>query len=332
MGLSIASAPAGPVRSKTAIALRASIVLPTLNRRALLLRTLESFSRQSVDPDLYEVVVAVDGSTDGTVEALEQLHAPYDLRWIVSRQNMGPGAAVNGAVRAARHEVLVVTGDDMLADPDWIRTHLEAHERRGIVLVQGDYPLAPGCDRHGASLAYEYSRSLSMSSVVADGAVTWHIWAGNFSIRRQTYLDVGGFDESFREYGGEDTDFGLRVAALGIPFIFEPRARTHHLHAVTPQRYKRQVFSEGRAIVRVARKHGRPLASFRGSALQGPIDGCLRWGWRRSPRAMEQLGRIATAALRGADLIHVRPVQLMAARLVRRFYRVGGITTELQRA
>lgn len=312
--------------------LRASVVIPTLNRRALLLRTLESFGHQSIDPERFEMIIAVDGSTDGTVEALAELRTPYTLRWLVSERNRGTAVSANAGAWAARNEVLIITGDDMLADPDMVAAHLEAHERHGVVLVQGDYPLAPGHDRNGASLAYERSRSLSMSKAVADHAVTWHVWAGNFSIRRQTCVDVGGFDESFREYGGEDTDFGLRVAALGIPFIFEPRALSHHLHVVTPQRYRRQVFFEGRAIVRVARKHGHPLGSFRGSALRGPIDAVLRWGWHRSPRAMEFLGRITTAALRGADLVRFRPAQLAAARLVRRFYRVGGITTELQQA
>ena len=69
--------------------LRASVVIPTLNRRALLLRTLESFAHQSIDPERFEMIIAVDGSTDGTVEALAELRTPYTLRWLVSERNRG---------------------------------------------------------------------------------------------------------------------------------------------------------------------------------------------------------------------------------------------------
>ncbi len=307
--------------------LLASITIPTYNRRALLLQTLASLERQSVPPERYEVIVTVDGSTDGTVEALAAFRPPYWFRWLV-QPNRGAVAAANAAGRQARHEVLIVLGDDQLASFDLVGAHLAAHQRLGVVLVQGDYPLAPGHDLSGASLAYERARGRAMSSLAAGGRVSWHVWGGNFSIRRQTWIEVGGWDEAFREYGGEDTDLGLRVAALGIPFVFEPRARTHHLHAVSPLGFSRHAFSEGRAVVRVARKHALPLSAFSGSAIRGPLDRCLQWGWRRGPAMMDKIGRLLMFGLRGADRIQVRPAQLAMARLVRRFFRVGGITRE----
>jgi hypothetical protein len=44
---------------------------------------------------------------------------------------------------------------------------------------------------------------------------------------------------------------------------------------------------------------------------------------------MSALGHVLTGALRLADLVQVTPAQVAAARVVRRFYRVGGITREL---
>ena len=293
----------------------------------MLLRTLRSLERQSVAPERYEVIVGVDGSTDGTVAALAGLRPPYSLRWIF-QHNRGAVAAANAAGHCARNDVLIVLGDDLHASPDLVAAHLEAHQRHGPVLVQGDYPLARSHGRSGASLVYERSRRAAMSTIVANGSAFWHLWGGNFSIRRQTWLAIGGWDEAFREYGGEDTDLGLRVAALGIPFVFEPRARAYHMHAVTPHRFAQHAFSEGRAMVRVARKHGLALEAFSGGTLRGPFDRCVARGWAGSSDAMDRLGRLLTAALATADLVKVRPAQVSAARLVRRFYRVGGITAE----
>lgn len=279
-------------------------------------------------PERYEVIVGVDGSTDGTVVALAGLRLPYRLRWFY-QPNRGAVAAANGAGRRASYDILIVLGDDELASPDLIAAHLEAHERHGPVLVQGDYPLAPGHGRCGASLVYERSRRAAMSALVANGSVSWHVWGGNFSIRRLTWLAIGGWDETFREYGGDDTDLGLRVAALGIPFVYEPRATAYHMHTVSPLRFGQHAFSEGRAVVRVARKHGLALEAFSGGTLRGPFDRSMAWGWRWNSGAMDRLGRLLTTGLATADLVKVQPAQVFAARLVRRFYRVGGITREI---
>lgn len=313
-------------------ALRASIIIPTYNRRDILLQTLASLGHQSADPASYEVIVAVDASTDGTVEALEGLRTRYSLRWVVFGENRGQAAGANAAVRLARHEVLIVIGDDMLAAPGMVAAHLEAHQRHGVVLVQGEYPLAPGRERSGASLVYERTRRAVMASLVADRPVAWHLWAGNCSVRRVTWLQVGGCDErSFRRYGCEDLDLGIRVAALGVPFIYEPRALSHHLHVITPRRFAQQAFSEGQAVTRVARKHGLPLASFAGSEIRGPFDRCLEFGWRHAPGLMHKIGGPIKVGLKLADLVRIRPAQIAAARLTRRYFRVGGITTERRR-
>ena len=72
--------------------LRASICIPTYNRREILLRTLESLNVQTATPDSYEVIVADDGSSDGTPEALAALQTRYRLR-CVTQPNAGPAAA-----------------------------------------------------------------------------------------------------------------------------------------------------------------------------------------------------------------------------------------------
>ena len=59
-----------------------SVVIPTHQRREALRTVLESLLRQSIEHDDYEVVVAVDASTDGTVEMLEGFDGPLALRWV----------------------------------------------------------------------------------------------------------------------------------------------------------------------------------------------------------------------------------------------------------
>src|SRR5919197_2378685 len=307
----------------------ASVVIPTYNRRAILMRSLEALETQTVPFRRFEVIVGVDGSTDGTIESLKGMTPPYSFRW-VTQANRGPAGASNQAARIASGDVLVFLDDDQLSTPGLIAAHLDAHERLGDVLVQGFYPLAPGCDRQGASLMYERWLLAALAPVDREHPSTPHIWSANISLRRSTWAAVGGLDEAFREYGGEDTDFGIRVAARGLPVVFEPRALSYHVHKVTYVQVRNQAYSQGRSLVRLARKHKVPVDAFSGGALDRRLDRVVAASWGWAPRLMDYLGRGLTVPLWFADLSEVRRAQLTTARLLHRYYKVGGIAVEQQ--
>ncbi len=301
-----------------------SVCIPSYNRRELLLATLRSLDRQTVSPDRFEVVVADDGSSDGTVEALAGYSPRYRLRWF-TQPNAGPAAASNAAARLAENEILMFLDADQICTPEMIAVHIEAHEREGNVFVQGLYPLAEGYRSRAASLLYERSLLTSLAPLDRRHPASPHMWSAQVSVRRSDWEQVGGFDTSFREYGGEDTDFGLRIAALGVPFVFEPRALSYHLHEVGYRSLRNQAYDEGRSIVRLSQKHGLTIESLFGGPLDKPIDRLLESGWRRGPTLMRALGRICSTGVMAADLVRVRSLQLLTARFVHRFYKVGGL-------
>ena len=53
-------------------------------------------------------------------------------------------------------------------------------------------------------------------------------WSLNFAMRRDTFLKAGGFDERYRGYGGEDTDFGKTLDRAGIPIAWMKGGLAHH--------------------------------------------------------------------------------------------------------
>ncbi len=307
--------------------LTASVCIPTYNRRDKLLALLRCLGEQTIDPKCYEVIVTIDGSTDGTERALANLHIPYRLQWI-ARANAGTSAARNAAARLARSPVIIFLDDDQLPAPELIASHLEAQRRCGDALIQGTYPLAAGYDRMGASLVYERARARAMKTTEARPAAPLMLWAGNFSVRADTYRRLGGFDESFTGWGGEDTDFGLRASALGIPFIFEELAISYHQLSVGYDAFRKQAYSAGRAAVHLSRKHALPLADLSPTETGGWLSGLLTHAWRVSPVAADTAGHLMTGGLWLADRLGLRPVQIVFAQLVRRIYKVGGITLE----
>jgi GT2 family glycosyltransferase len=308
--------------------LSVSICIPTYNRRQILLQTLESLKFQDEPPEHFEVVVGDDGSCDGTVEMASSLRTPYRLR-IFTQANAGPAAATNLAARHAENDILILLDDDQIASPQLIGAHIRAHQKYGDVLVQGLFPLAEACRGRGASLLYERHLLNDLAPLNVEHPFSPNIWSANVSVRWTTWERVGGLDETFREYGGEDTDFGIRVAALGCPVIFIPDALSHHVHVVSYRAAQRQPYHAGRAMVRLAEKFDRPLESFSGGATRSRVDRILGFGWRLSPSGVVAFGKLLTLGLRASDLLASRSAQLFMARAVHRLYKVGGITTEL---
>lgn len=311
-----------------AVRLKASICIPSYNRREMLLATLHSLDHQTADPDRYEVVVADDGSSDGSTDALAELRTRYRLRWL-TQPNAGPAAASNAAARLAAHDVLIFLDADQICDPQMVAVHLEVHEREGDVFVQGLYPLADGSRGRGASLLYERSLFSALAPIDTPHPASPYMWSAQISVRRSAFEQVGGFDPSFREYGGEDTDLGLRVHALGVPFVFDPRALSYHLYEIGYRSFRRQAYDEGRSIIRLSQKHGIPVETLFGRPLDEQlIDKVLETGWSRSARAMDWLGHVLTLGLVMADTARIGPAQILAARFVHRYYKLGGLVAE----
>jgi glycosyltransferase involved in cell wall biosynthesis len=303
----------------------ASVCIPTRNRADLLKLTLESLDRQWVKSDRFQVIVADDGSSDGTIDLLQSFSPSYRFGW-TRPAGRGSSAARNAAAQLADHEVLIFLDDDQITSPQLVGAHLEAQQRYGAVLVQGNYPLAAGWDRDGASMIFEQARRTSLGVVKHGLCPYFHLWGGNFSIRRVTWLDAGGFDESLSR--SQDLDFGLRVADLGVPMVFEQQALSHHLHRVGIRGFRQQHFNEGRCLVKISRKRGVPVEVLLDSPVDGPLDRACKSFWARYPRWAGLAGRAFSAVVWAADLVRVRPAQLFSSRVVRRYHELGGMAVE----
>lgn len=118
-----------------------SVIIPTYNRKDSLIRLLLSLAEQSCPYELYEVVIADDGSTDGTEEAVADFVAPYKL-WYSWQENAGVNAARNRGLHQAYGDIVLFLDDDMVADPRLLEEHLKAHERYPKAIFRGQVFLA----------------------------------------------------------------------------------------------------------------------------------------------------------------------------------------------
>jgi GT2 family glycosyltransferase len=241
-------------------ALLASVVIPTYQRRESLVRALISLGTQTIPPDQYEVIAAVDGSTDGTADATRALRTPYALS-VLEGPNRGRAGACNAGIRAAGGQVVVLLDDDMEAVPQFLEAHLQAHEGSGTRAVVGAAPIVvrPDSPTFVRYMASGFAARLERLAAPGYRLHFRDTYTGNFSVSREVLLHVGGFDEAFRLYGHEDYELALRLQAAGVELVFSRDACARQHYEKTFAGFARDGIARGRTAVLFASKHPEDL-------------------------------------------------------------------------
>src|SRR5260370_926492 len=104
--------------------MKASIIIPTHNRREKLIETLACLKRQDLGSDQFEIVVVDDGSTFPVVLA-NDAHGPECS--VVRLEGLERSAARNAGAAAAKGPILVFVDDDMTVQPGFLANHLRAY-------------------------------------------------------------------------------------------------------------------------------------------------------------------------------------------------------------
>ena len=242
-----------------------SVVVPTHQRRASLLRLLEGLRKQTLPYEDFEVVVAIDGSDDGTREAVKEFAAPFALS-AVYHANRGRAATVNAGVAGARGETIVILDDDMEPAPELLAAHLREHERVAHAGVVGAAPIrldeatAPFTRYRGAHFNSAISEMATRPRAIAFAEA----YTGNFSVRRTDFLEVGGFDATFDGYGLEDYELALRLTRAGVELVLAGDAIAYQHYDKTFPAAARDSESRGRSTAIFTTLHPSHAADLEG--------------------------------------------------------------------
>ncbi|MEK6276812.1 MAG: glycosyltransferase [Actinomycetota bacterium] len=254
---------------------RMSVIIPTYQRRAALRRALLSLSRQTVAADSYEVIVSVDGSTDGTSEMLADFDAPYALRTIAGAKR-GRAAACNAAIALAHGEVLIVLDDDMQVVPDFVERHRRHHPRGSRLCVLGAVPveLNGSSPRAARYVQAKFDTHLARLAQPDHLNLPRSFYTGNASLGADLLREIGGFDESFTSYGNEDVELALRLRAAGVTLRYDPEALARQEYGKDLRGLARDTLAKGGTTVLLARAHPEVFGALR---LAAPRDNSRPW-------------------------------------------------------
>lgn len=207
-----------------------SVVIPAFDAAATIGAQLDAIARQAY-PGTVEVVIADNGSRDGTREVAEHRASSFaSLRVIDAGDARGPAHARNRGIEAASHEFVFGCDADDQVEPGWIAALVEALTDADLVGgAMRDAGSDPGSDWLLGTAGLGFLPG-------CNGA--------NFAVRRSVWQQVGGFAEDLPTC--EDIDFAWRVQLAGFRFEPQPDAVTWYRVPETRRATLRKWFAYGR--------------------------------------------------------------------------------------
>jgi glycosyltransferase involved in cell wall biosynthesis len=208
----------------------------------------------------YELFLADDCSPDAeAISAVAERHGAAIVRL---QSNSGPAAARNAAAVDARGEILVFFDADETVHPDTLARIAAAFESDATLdALIGSYDVTPGVRGTVAVFrnllhAYVHHRSAGIVST---------FWAGCGAVRREKFVKLGGFDESYRKESWprsgaiEDVQFGVRLHEAGGKLVLDPTIQVkHHKEWTVWSMIYADVFLRARPWTELMLRHGLP--------------------------------------------------------------------------
>jgi len=244
---------------------KVSIVVPVFNHAALTYRCLRSILEHT--PDLYEIIVVDNASTDDTPKALRQID---NIQIIANSENLGFVGGCNKGSVAAQGEYILFLNNDTVVTDGWLTSLLatfDEHEKVGAV---------------GAKLVYPDGRLQEAGAIVWSDGAGWNYGRDDdpqraeynyvrevdycsgacLLVRRELFERLGGFDARFAPAYYEDADLGFEIRRLGYRVLYQPKAQVIHVEGATAGTDTNASFKRFQEVNRAkfVEKHGVALA------------------------------------------------------------------------
>jgi len=228
----------------------------------------------SIERKAEEVIVVDNASTDSSVA---MLRAEFPSVFVIaSTENQGYGEAANRAIKSSQANYVLLLNSDTCLKPgtlDTLAAYLEKHPQAAIVgphLVNPDGSLQASCYSFPTPLHVlleesNTSRLLGSLPVLREHYLrTWNhrqslsvpwVLGAALGIRRQAFLEVGGFETAYYMYA-EEVDLCYRLRQAGWQTHYTPDATIVHTGgASTRQRRAEMAVQYYASLVLFYRRH-----------------------------------------------------------------------------
>lgn len=205
-----------------------TLVIPTRGRPTQVVETVRSILAADQVPAEMIVVDQSDAPNAELAALVPDRPCAFHYRW---SPIPGVSRARNEGMKAASHEIIVLTDDDVLVTPTWLADLVGALLRFGPrSIVTGR--VMPGLTREGAG--HVPSTRVDLEPAVYEGRIYADVfYTNNLALYKSAAAEVGWFDERLGGGTGfpsaEDNDLGFRLLEAGYRIHYVPEAVLYHV-------------------------------------------------------------------------------------------------------
>ena len=201
--------------------MKLSVVIPVHNGGDALIKCLEAVAASTRPPE--ELIIVDDASTDGSVHLAKQFGTVIGCQ---SQQPIGPAKARNLGAAHSQGDIVLFLDADVVVHLNTLAL-IERYftEHPEIDALFGSYDDSP-THRNWVSLYKNLQHHFVHHHSETDAS---SFWTGVGAIRREVFLKLGGFSESFSRPSIEDIELGVRLKANGHRIHLCPDVQVTHL-------------------------------------------------------------------------------------------------------
>lgn len=267
-----------------------SVIIPTRDRPRYLKSLLASVAGLDFPRESYEILVVDNGSDRDTRQVAEQFGSANSAPRVRYMSEPVPGqlAGRHRGAKEAEGELLVFTDDDIEVGQNWLLAIVEAFRDPSVHLVGGRslprYETPPPewiqsfwhvCKYSSQMRDCEFLSLLDLGEH-ALAINPWLVWGLNYSIRKQTLFELGGFhpdvmpEHLLRYTGNGEIGLSLKAAQKGLKAVYQPGALVYHVvpsGRLTVEYFEKRAFTQGVKISYADIRAGQGEAGSDGSAV-----------------------------------------------------------------
>ena len=212
-----------------------SVIFATYNRCDVIRQVLQQWEKvDKTTKYSYEIICSDDASSDNTVSIIEEFVDKLPIT-ILRNEHGGASRARNAALKIARGEIVIFTGDDIFPTENFINKHYENH------LLFGDNVSTLGRiewhkDIEMNHLMYHISNvgceQFGFATLPPHSTIDYRFfYTSNISVSRKVLNSLHEyFSLSFDRYGFEDIELGYRIGKAGVTFFYDSDILAYHHH------------------------------------------------------------------------------------------------------
>ena len=197
-----------------------SIIIPVFNDPKGLEKCLEAVTCSNFEN--FECLVVDDNSSEDTISVAKR----FPVKVIELSENNGPAHARNSGAKASSAAILIFIDSDVLIFPDTISKIVQAfQEHKDVAAIIGSYDDEP----QETSFISEFKNLFHHYVHQNSNETASTFWSGCGAIRKNVFMEAGGFSESFKRPAIEDIELGNRLVKTHHKIMLKKEIQVKHL-------------------------------------------------------------------------------------------------------